>query len=354
MKKYSIPFTGIDHAHNFAQLAKETRGQLENNNTIRWPGGIVRGQVKKCHLDAGLHMRVWDLHFSEPVELRKQALPLYVTNNSFSLLCVLTPGSVVLENANQHQLVNKVRNRTMLLVPDSVSVGVQITAYTPVRLIDFQIASHWLKSLPGYLHVWKYFNESVGECNNLPVLMEPLTNSDYHTAHKLFSGAIAGNEHLPGELLKRSGLLITAFLEKIAAGTMGPTSGNVTMYYEKILEVEAILMKNLQGNLPRLGNIALQVALSESTLKRYFKQIFGKSIYEYYLVKKMEMARKLMIEQPLTVNEAAELMGYEKASNFIDIFKKHHGCSPGAIRKKGTAIQDENSGTIMCFSEGNG
>ncbi len=32
--------------------------------------------------------------------------------------------------------------------------------------------------------------------------------------------------------------------------------------------------------------IAKTVALSESTLKRYFKLIYGRSIYEYYLSRK--------------------------------------------------------------------
>jgi AraC-like DNA-binding protein len=89
----------------------------------------------------------------------------------------------------------------------------------------------------------------------------------------------------------------------------------------------------MHTTLPCLGIVARQVALSESTLKRYFKLIFNKSIYEYYLYRKMEAARKLLLEKPVTVNEAAELMGYEKVSNFIDIFKKHHGYSPGTIRK---------------------
>jgi AraC-like DNA-binding protein len=34
------------------------------------------------------------------------------------------------------------------------------------------------------------------------------------------------------------------------------------------------------------------------------------------------------------VNDVAELMGYEKVSHFIEIFKKHHGGSPGSIKKK--------------------
>jgi AraC-like DNA-binding protein len=48
----------------------------------------------------------------------------------------------------------------------------------------------------------------------------------------------------------------------------------------------------------------------------------------------MDFAKTLMLGQPITVNEAAEILGYEKVSNFIDIFKKHHGYSPGSMKKK--------------------
>jgi AraC-like DNA-binding protein len=111
-------------------------------------------------------------------------------------------------------------------------------------------------------------------------------------------------------------------------------SGNIDLYYEKVKEAETILLSYIQKSPPRTCIIAKMVALSESTLKRYFKLIYGKSIYEYYLNKKMEMARTLLLENPFTVNEAAERMGYEKVSHFIEIFKKHHGCSPGSIKKK--------------------
>ena len=123
---------------------------------------------------------------------------------------------------------------------------------------------------------------------------------------------------------------------------LGPAVGVLNLVTEMALivkshsktEAEAILQAHLQKNLPRLDNIAQQVALSESTLKRYFKVTFGKSVYEYYLEKKMDFAKTLLLGKPITVNEAAEILGYEKVSNFIDIFKKHHGYSPGSMKKR--------------------
>ena len=57
-------------------------------------------------------------------------------------------------------------------------------------------------------------------------------------------------------------------------------------------------------------------------------------IYGYYLARKMELARQLMEVNTSSVNEMADMLGYEKVSYFIEIFKKYHGFSPGEIRKR--------------------
>lgn len=110
------------------------------------------------------------------------------------------------------------------------------------------------------------------------------------------------------------------------------------VHIEKLMKVKQVLLNHLNMPLPNLSEIAVQVTLSESTLKRHFKNVFGKSVYDYYLEKKMEYARQILLDEPLTVNEIAERLGYEKVSNFIEIFKKRYGVSPGNIKKK-TALK---------------
>jgi AraC-like DNA-binding protein len=101
-----------------------------------------------------------------------------------------------------------------------------------------------------------------------------------------------------------------------------------------MLEVEAFLKQHLQTTLPDIATIARGMTLSVSTLKRHFKMMFGKSIYEYYLELKMERAKQLLTDRNLSVNDVANMLEYEKVSCFIDMFKKHYGHSPGAMRKK--------------------
>jgi AraC-like DNA-binding protein len=334
MKSYSIPLSRIDDEDNFKHLTQETGGELEEENAaIRFSGTAGRGCIKKWHLDAGLYMRVWDLVLTTPVELLKEASPAFVTNNGFSLLCILTPGSVGFKSINQHQQFNKLREKSFALMPDTVNAAIQAYPQTPVQFIDFTISSYWFKQQPGHVKICRYFNHGLMEETGVPVLVEPCSGKNSHTAGKLFNCLAEKNSDITG-MLSLAVSLITGFLACTSLAETDKTSCSTDLYLEKVKEVETILMVHLQKTLPRLSSIAQKVALSESTLKRHFKLIYGKSIYEYYLNKKMEVARDLLLQKLLTVNETAEIMGYEKVSNFIDIFKKHHGYSPGSLKKK--------------------
>ena len=334
MKSYSIRFSRIEGEEAFKTLALEIGGELSAGNTlIRFSNDMGRGQIKKWHLEAGLYMRVWDLFLLKPVEFQKEAVPVYITNNGFSLLCLPTPESVDLKSINQHQQFNNVRERRLAMVPDSVNANLHLYPQVPVQLIDFSICSYWLKQQPGCEHVAQYFNDGIADDGNMPVLMEAMTAKTSQLAGKLIDcldNDVAGHS----DPVSLAASLIKEFLTTVLHKAADKTSRNIDLYYEKIKQAEAILLSHLQKSPPLMANIARAVTLSESTLKRYFKLIYGKSIYEYYLSRKMEKAKTLLLQNPISVNEVAELMGYEKVSHFIEIFKKHHGFSPGSIKKK--------------------
>ena len=333
MKSHSIRISKIEGEDAFKELALEIGGELEEGNTlIRFSGEMGRGQIKKWHLEAGLYMRVWDLYLSKPIELIKEALPVYITNNGFTLLCVHSPESVELKSFNQHQQFNRMRERRFALIPDSVNAGLLLNALAPVQLVEFTISAYWLKQQPGFVQVAQYFNEGIVDENCIPVLIEPCLAKTSQLAGKLMD-CIADSKSGTDYVIPVAIDMIRDFMTAFSREETDKTSGNIDLYYEKVKAAENILLSYIQKSPPRMSIIAKMVALSESTLKRYFKIIYGKSIYEYYLNKKMDLARTLLLQNPFTVNETAERMGYEKVSHFIEIFKKHHGCSPGSIKK---------------------
>lgn len=72
--------------------------------------------------------------------------------------------------------------------------------------------------------------------------------------------------------------------------------------------------------------------ISKFYLSRSFKQITGKSVYQYILEKRMYMARQLLIygEKPTDIYA---LCGFRQYSNFYRAFKKYYQMSPGEFLK---------------------
>lgn len=101
-----------------------------------------------------------------------------------------------------------------------------------------------------------------------------------------------------------------------------------------VQEAERLIPTFLEGKLPSKEELGKLVGMSESVLRRQFRKIHGKSLYAFYLDKKMVLARQLIQEGGRKVEEVAWRLGYEKTSAFINIFKKHHKITPGKLKSK--------------------
>lgn len=97
---------------------------------------------------------------------------------------------------------------------------------------------------------------------------------------------------------------------------------------QKIFEVENYLMKNLTSHFIGIEELAKQYYISPTKLKTDFKNVFGVSIYQYYLAKQMILAHQLISEKNMLVKDVAAMLCYENVSKFIIAYKKHFGFSP--------------------------
>jgi AraC-like DNA-binding protein len=126
-------------------------------------------------------------------------------------------------------------------------------------------------------------------------------------------------------------LLLANTIDRLAVSPLRPP-GKKTWQIQTMHQVEQRLVQSLEDRLPLQKELAREFALSESSLRRHFKIVYGKPLYEYYLEKKMNLAKWLLQEKRITVSETAYMLGYEKVSAFIIIFKKYHKVLPGSLK----------------------
>lgn len=96
--------------------------------------------------------------------------------------------------------------------------------------------------------------------------------------------------------------------------------------YDKVVSAKAYLLTNLNQP-PTIKQLARIIALNELKLKQAFKRVHGTTIHAFVIRKRMENARKMLVENR-SVNDMSSKLGYHSVSHFIETFKKYYGETP--------------------------
>lgn len=99
-----------------------------------------------------------------------------------------------------------------------------------------------------------------------------------------------------------------------------------------IYKAEKLLLQNLTNSFPGIEQLAREVGVSATKLKTSFKQVFGKTIFQYFQEKQMLMAKEILLENKIKIKDLAKSMGYENASKFSASFRKQTGKLPSEIQ----------------------
>ncbi|WP_127498403.1 response regulator transcription factor [Paenibacillus glycanilyticus] len=85
-----------------------------------------------------------------------------------------------------------------------------------------------------------------------------------------------------------------------------------------------------------LHSISAHVYLNPSYLSKIYKTETGEGISEYLLRARMEKSADLLAQTDEKIYEISVMLGYQKPSYFIQLFKKHFGITPQEYRNKVT------------------
>ena len=90
-------------------------------------------------------------------------------------------------------------------------------------------------------------------------------------------------------------------------------------------------------------DLAKRFGVSISYLSHEFTRITGRSIYDYVLYRRIELARE-MIHTDKSLQDIAARCGFRDYSNFLRVFRKSTGISPSEFRRQirpfGTGLRD--------------
>jgi len=327
MNAIRYEFVELESDASFELLAGAFGGTL-HANTIWFDNPVVKGELVKRAPEKGLCIRKWKLTVYEKIILHRQPAPPD-HEQKFSLIYFLNPSLFhVKKQLKKIPLTSKCNN---LFASNELDMDFSVVPKQPFYVVDITFTVFWLLAQftdaePGFrLLLEQYLRKG-----SKTFLMAPCLAEDYKDLNEVDNLIQTDQEDLLS-IRARIYSLLSSFFDKTMNQKTVPQQKKFSAHYDQILKAETILMQHLQ-KAPTVAALAQSVNMSASSLLRQFKAVYGKSLHEYYVEKKMEMAKKLINQDGLTVNQAARLLGYNQVSSFIVMFKKQYGYRPGLLK----------------------
>jgi AraC-like DNA-binding protein len=101
---------------------------------------------------------------------------------------------------------------------------------------------------------------------------------------------------------------------------------------ERVYHAREIILRNLCHPLS-LSELSRQVCLNEFKLKKYFRQVFGQTVFEVVQEERLQRARRMIFEGEKNISAIAYELGYAYPQHFQRAFKQRFGVTPGSLLK---------------------
>lgn len=102
--------------------------------------------------------------------------------------------------------------------------------------------------------------------------------------------------------------------------------------YEMMLKIHEIIVSDLSKPIPPIKVLASSVAMSQTKFRNLFFTIYGTTIYQYHLNLRMELAKKLLLDNRYSIVQIAYKTGFIRSQSFAKVFQKRFGITASAFR----------------------
>jgi len=110
-------------------------------------------------------------------------------------------------------------------------------------------------------------------------------------------------------------------------------AGRTNAYAAFIIKAEEYIAESFSDKNLCLGDLTRYVAVSQAHFCVAFKKKTGETFIDYLTRIRMEKARELLTLSDRRIYEIAEMVGYENATYFSTLFKKHYDMSPSEFKR---------------------
>ena len=301
-------------------------GLSVQGNLLQFPPEHGEGFSRAIQLDEGLTAAI------QHYRLNRDGLFVRTPTKQFGVLIYLFQfdvgeAGIHYELNNQHRVeIDSGIYHTTRVVNAETSHELRFSSSTWVRGISFFLEESWLKKhtsghlreVFAYLQKVDYFKEFV-QAKQQRLLQEILRVPDDHPYMDVY---------LRSRLLR----MLDKVLENMASRDTSELPEKLSESdFSMVQRVELQLIQNYTEAFPSIERLSRVALMSESKLKKLFKQSYGMGMYEYYQKNRMHKAREMILSRRYSITEVGTMLGYQNLSNFSAGFRKEFGCLPSEL-----------------------
>jgi AraC-like DNA-binding protein len=327
-KTMKVEFSAKDNPREWIEALAAKFGTSLKNDAFELPSSLGKGYFKQIYFFEGLTLTYCHFKLFKYLELIRYPVP------EAQLIPIMFYGQDTSWEQNidgQKKLIGYHTSNGIFMPSPQIQSRWMLQPNIDGFHITLTFEKNWFLKTLGYTET-VYINRLLKSCAPF-YLFEPLTSSMkqvINTIHRL----INSEDKLQSlKLHQKSMELLNLFLEKVEQRTIMRDASNLnTSDIETVFKVRKQLLENLPHT-PSLKQLASDAGMSISKLQKCFQQVFGKSISQYALSEKMNLAKQLLGTKKYSVSEVGYQIGYSNLSHFTKAFNKEFGINPKAYQQ---------------------
>ena len=297
------------------------------NNTLHFPKEIGEGFIKLVEFPDNVELLVYDFVLNEDLYLERKKK----SDEYYTFMCEEAKSINELTVQIEQESLNVDNSSSaMYLTGFLYDVSYLLKKNSHVRGVRSLLTPDWLRHYLNLDEKQSVLQKYI-ELKTAGVLYKKLDAESRDILHQLLDVTPAERSLLYYQT--RASKLIEKFFDWLSEDMLKmPAISHISRRdIEKAMIVENLLIGDLSSPPPTIPEMAKAVMISESKLKKLFKEVYGHPPYVYFQKHRMDKARRMILSGNYTIKDVGFSLGYANLSNFTIAFKKEHGQLPSEL-----------------------
>lgn len=327
MNRDTLQFAGNSFSDYLTYLANLFDVEIKDD-TITIPDKRGTGFIKNIILEDGLGVRYYSFKLKDDLKFN-----IFYDDDDQLVYRVL-----YFLSDNSNSTLQNLRNNSVVMYSSEVDPSETIEKNTNFCRLAIVFTSTWLEN--NYEEAKSYIGKLTKSLiqKNKPTIVSREIDSESYILAKQIASAITNNTFPKIKLKIACMVLLNEFLNRVVVGKKDVMYAGQSIYYENMLEVEKKIVESIKKDMPKLEDLAKEYNLSLSTLKRHFKVVFSKNIFEYYQEKRLLWGKNEIEKGYKNINEIAYELGFKKVNSFSKAFYKQFHVLPRELKHKKVSL----------------